>query len=260
MKQDDPNKEAIPISWLGGWVKKDPNRQHAHAVKEMLSDHYIERSNPQLKHLLDEIVTDSQTEPPVSTPAVTVAPERSTSFISNYLPHASGDAMSEESHHVRGRASISLFSHASQPPVLDALMPPWISAHYLPELQQIAVGPRRVPVHIGLAALYYVLLDRHMVSLRVNISAYYHYVTAFFHDQPCTRQHLNTSFRKVRLCGVDCLSQLTLQKVQEVSKKYVIPGYKNTWKGMMPHEYTTHWEGLYEAVAQSVDELLSVLT
>lgn len=268
MRRDDPMEETIPISWLSGWVKKDPNRQHAHAIKEMVSDHYIEQTNPQLKHFLDDIVTESIPDAPlprvpaapVSQPPAVPAPPAPTVAVEPLSPASVGCVTVQEKHPGKGRVSISLFSHASQPSVLEALLPPWIRKHYLPELQQIAVGLCRVPVHIGLAALYFVLLDRHMVSLRVNISAYYHYITAFFNDQPCTRQHLNTSFRKVRLCEVDSLSQLTLQKVQEMAEKYVIPGYKNTWKGMMPHEFTTHWDGLYEAVAQSVEEILTILT
>lgn len=263
MRRDDPTEEAITISWLGGWAKKNPNRQHAHTVKEILSDHYIEQTNPELKHFLDDIVTESTPDAPLprvsEPPPVPATPVPETAV--EPLSSASGESITvQEKRPGKGRVSISLFSNATQQSVLDELIPRWIKEHYLQELQQIVVGLLRMPVHIGLAALYYVLLDRHMVSLRVNISAYYQYVAAFFDDQPCTRQHLNTSFRKVRLCEVDNLSQLTLQKVQEMAEKYITPGYKNTWKGMTPHEFTTHWDGLYEAVAQSVEEILSVLT
>ncbi len=151
----------------------------------------------------------------------------------------------------KGRPSISLFDTPAQEHRLTQLLRPWLSSHYLPATQQIAVGGIKVPAHVGLAALYYVLTDRLLVGARENVSAFHSYLSGFFDEQPCSRQHLSQAYRKVKCCGVESLRQLTLEQVQRAYAKYS-DGSRHLWQGLTPDEYTAQWQGLYEAIDQSL--------
>ena len=72
---------------------------------------------------------------------------------------------------------------------------------------------------------------------------------------PYIREKSDTVFvsEMVKLCGVGSLADLTLQQVQRCYAKYATPdGHRGMWQGIMPHEFTTYWEGLYEALQDSI--------
>jgi len=152
----------------------------------------------------------------------------------------------------KGRPPVFLFTCPEQESAAEALLRPWLSAYYRPHLQQIEVGGRNVPAPIGLAALYFVLIDRRLVSEKSNVSAFYKYLKEVLHDQPCSRQRLSDAFSDVINSGVESLRQLTEAQVQSRYDKYYDPAHKNTWRGIKPTEFTALWDGLYEAVEQSL--------
>lgn len=230
--------EGYKLQWSGdSHAKEHPMVDDA--LRQFLPRHYTESQLSKLEqlHVCRESVTVPE-EGEYKDNCVCVVPI--------------GQKPSEEGKPSRkGRPSISLFDTPAQERHLTQLLRPWLSSHYLPATQQIAVGSLKVPAHVGLAALYYVLTDRHLVGARENVSGYHSYISGFFDEQPCSRQHLSQSYRKVKCCGVESLRQLTMEQVQHAIAKYS-GSSRALYQGISPDEYANLWQGLYEALEQSL--------
>ncbi len=254
---------AVPLEQVSRWTVKNGDVQFAQRVSNMVKDLVSEQAYPGICDYLsgmvkqcDAGITEQQRPAEAAQPATAESytePEADTLAAENIDCVCVVTTSCQEGRPGRGRPSISLFTSTTQQAQTDALLSDWLSANYIHETQQVRVGTKLVPAHIGLAAFYYLLMDAHLVSGRENVSAFHACITHLLGYEPCSRRYLSAAFSKVKLCGVGSLADLTLQQVQRCYAKYATPnGHRGTWQGIMPHEFTTYWEGLYEALRDSI--------